>query len=179
MAKTKGAGKLHPLPFTTFGEITALGFKATVYCSPCYEHRSIDPAAEHLRDRCFATTRFRCIKIRYTGAVCGSPGSVEIEPFLLLPVGGEDTLAFLSCGTCLPPWEISADRQAAVVGGEPRRQRPLQVPGVREGRGLAYPRADLAADLRCGGYFNRCRPASVRLTECRPPEMMSQPRSIA
>jgi hypothetical protein len=39
--------------------------------------------------------------IRYTGAVCGSPGSVEIEPFVLLPVGGEDTLAFLSCSTCL------------------------------------------------------------------------------
>ena len=44
--------------------------------------------------------------IRYTGAVCGSPGSVEIEPFVLLPVGGADTLAFLSCSTCLPSWEI-------------------------------------------------------------------------
>jgi hypothetical protein len=34
-------------------------------------------------------------------------GSVEIEPSVLLPVGGEDTLAFLSCGTCLPSWEIN------------------------------------------------------------------------
>ena len=25
---------------------------------------------------------------------------------MLLPVGGQDTLAFLSCGTCLPSWEI-------------------------------------------------------------------------
>jgi hypothetical protein len=25
----------------------------------------------------------------------------------LLPVGGEDTLAFLSCSTCLPSWEIN------------------------------------------------------------------------
>ena len=33
---------LHPLPVTTFGEITALGLKATVCCSRCYEHRSID-----------------------------------------------------------------------------------------------------------------------------------------
>jgi hypothetical protein len=24
---------LHPLPFTTFGELAGLGFKATVYCS--------------------------------------------------------------------------------------------------------------------------------------------------
>ena len=33
MAKKQGGGKLHPLPFTTFGEIAALGLKATVYCS--------------------------------------------------------------------------------------------------------------------------------------------------
>ena len=26
---------------------------------------------------------------------------------MLLPVGGEDTLAFLSCSTCLPSWEIN------------------------------------------------------------------------
>jgi hypothetical protein len=64
---------------------------------------------------------------------------------VLLPVGGEDTLAFLSCGTCLPSWEINY--VPIVVGGEPRRQRPFQVPGVREGRGLAYPRADLAAHI--------------------------------
>jgi len=50
---------------------------------------TIDPAAEHLRDRCFATTRFRCTKIRHTGDVWGYPGSVEIEPSVLLPVGGE------------------------------------------------------------------------------------------
>ena len=58
-------------------------------------------------DRCFATTRFRCTKIRYTGNVCGSPGSVEIEPSVLLPVGGKNTLAFLSCSTCLSSWEIN------------------------------------------------------------------------
>jgi hypothetical protein len=40
----------HALPFTTFGEIAALRLKATVYCSACYEHRSIDPAAEHILD---------------------------------------------------------------------------------------------------------------------------------
>jgi hypothetical protein len=67
-------GVLHALPFSTFGEIAALGLKATVYCPRCYEHRAIDAAAEHLRDRCFATTRFRRTKIRYTGDVCGCPG---------------------------------------------------------------------------------------------------------
>jgi hypothetical protein len=98
---------LHSLPFKTFGEIAALGLQAKIYCPGCHEHRPIDPAAEHLRDRCFATTRFRCTKTRYTGDICGCHGSVEIEPTVLLPVGGEDPLAFLSCGTCLPPWEIN------------------------------------------------------------------------
>jgi hypothetical protein len=31
MAKAKGGGKLHPLPFTTSSEIVALGLKARVY----------------------------------------------------------------------------------------------------------------------------------------------------
>jgi hypothetical protein len=39
----------HPLPFTTFGEIAALGLKATVYCSRWYEHRPIDLAASTRR----------------------------------------------------------------------------------------------------------------------------------
>ena len=107
MAKRQGGGKLHPLPFKTFSEIAALGFKARVYCSRCYEHRAIDPVAEYLRERCFATTRFRCGEVRYTGDVCGCLGSVAIKPSVLLPVGGKDTLAFLFCVTCEPSWEIN------------------------------------------------------------------------
>jgi hypothetical protein len=63
--------------------------------------------AEHLRGRCFATTRFRCTNIRYTGDVCGCTGSVEIEPTVLLPVGGKNYLAFLFCRSCQPSWEIN------------------------------------------------------------------------
>jgi hypothetical protein len=98
---------LHPLPFATFGELAGLTLKAKVYCSRCHDHRPIDPSAEHLRDRCFPTTRFRCTKIRYTGNVCGCPGSVEIEPPVLLPVGGNVTLAFLFCALCAPSWQVS------------------------------------------------------------------------
>jgi hypothetical protein len=51
---------LHALPFTTFGEAAALGLEAYVYCPTCFTTRQLDPAADHLRDRCFASTRFRC-----------------------------------------------------------------------------------------------------------------------
>ena len=82
-------------------------FEASVYCSRCYEHRSIDPAAEHLRDRCFARALFRCTKIRYTGDVCGCPGSVGLMPTVRLAVGGNYDLAFLSCESCVPRSEIN------------------------------------------------------------------------
>jgi len=48
---------------------------------------------------------------------------------------------------------------------------------MREGRGLAYPRARLVPDL-LPPYFKRWRPGSVRLNECKPPEISSQPRSF-
>ena len=71
---------LHPLQFTKFGELTPLGLVAVaaVYCSRCYETRRIED--ERVRDRCFATARFRCTKIRYTGEVCGCPGQLQIRP---------------------------------------------------------------------------------------------------
>jgi hypothetical protein len=37
---------------------------------------------------------------------------------------------------------------------------------------------NVAVGPRRGGYFTRRRPSSVRVTECRPPEMMSQSRLI-
>jgi hypothetical protein len=169
---------LHALPFTTFGEIAALGLKAMVYCSRCYEPRSIDLAAEHLRDRCFATTRFRCTKIRYTGAACGSPGSVEIEPSVLLPVGGADPLAFLCCGTCLPSWEINyvpIDRPPWSVVNRKRGDR-FECPGCHRpvtwrihGRAWRPTYSHAAAATSPGAG----RP------ECKPPEMMSQSLSTA
>ena len=105
MAKAKGGGKMHPLPLETFAECPWPQGDGLLL--RCCAHRTIDPSAEHLRDRSFASIRFRCAKIRYTGAICGCLGAVAIEPLVLLPVGGEDALAFLSCSTCLPYWEIN------------------------------------------------------------------------
>jgi hypothetical protein len=61
MAKAKGGGgKLHRLPFTTFGDIAALGLEAEVHCSSCYRQTKVDPADRRLSDRVFAETPFRC-----------------------------------------------------------------------------------------------------------------------
>jgi hypothetical protein len=90
-----------PLPFTTFTEIAALQLEAHVYCSRCYALRRIDPSADHVRDRSFAGTRFRCRR-------CDTPGQLEIRPTELLPVGGPVLLAFLWSSHCLPP---SAERR--------------------------------------------------------------------
>jgi hypothetical protein len=98
---------LHALPFATFGEAAALGLEAHAYCPTCYRTRQIDPAADQLRNRCFAGARFRCTSIRWNGETCGNPGTLTMRPAALLPVGGAVTLAFLWCDRCLPPWQIS------------------------------------------------------------------------
>jgi hypothetical protein len=98
---------LRALPFITFGEAAALGLEAHVYCPSCYTTRQVDPAADRLRGRCFAGTRFRCTNVRGTGETCGGPGSVTIRPADLLPVGGDVRLAFLLCERCRPPWYIN------------------------------------------------------------------------
>jgi hypothetical protein len=107
MAKAKGGGKLHRLPFTTSGEMAALDLKATVYCSRCYEHRSIDPAADNSAT---VVSRRPDSAAPRSGTLAPSAdvrGRWRSSHSVLLPVGGEDTLAFLSCGACLPSWEIN------------------------------------------------------------------------
>ena len=118
MAKAKGGSKLHRLPFTTFGEIAALGLEIEVHCSSCYRQTKVDPADRRLNDRVFAAAPFRCGGMRDRGFAvplqpCGAPGFVYIKPAVRLPVGGEVTLIFLSCPRCVPPWFIEhmpADR---------------------------------------------------------------------
>jgi hypothetical protein len=60
MAKAKGGGKLHRLPFTTFGEIAAFGLEVEVHCSSCYRQTKVDPADRRSNDRVFAAAPFRC-----------------------------------------------------------------------------------------------------------------------
>jgi hypothetical protein len=73
---------------------------------------------------------------------------VEIEPSVLLPVGGEDTLAFLSCGACLPSWEINH----VPIDQPPRSVVNREATTASSVRGagkpwLGAPRAGLAAEL--------------------------------
>jgi hypothetical protein len=107
---------LYPLPFTTFGEIAALGLEAEVHCSSCYRQTKV--ADRRLTDRVFAAAPLRCSGMRDHGFAvplqpCRAPGFLYIKSAVRLPVGGEVTLIFLSCSRCVPPWFIEhmpADR---------------------------------------------------------------------
>ena len=185
MAKKQGGGRLLPLPFTTFGELEALGLKARVYCSRCYDHRTIDASVEHLRDRCFATTRFRCTQIRYTGTVCGCLGSVEIEPFVLLSVGGKDTLAFLFCVTCEPSWEINyvpIDQQPWSAANRSSNDR-FRCPGCGKAvawriHGPSWRPGDARARESYWSASDRAAPPRRRATG-RPSAMSCRPKPIS
>jgi hypothetical protein len=107
MAKAKGGGKLHRLPFTTFDEIAALGLEAEVHCSSCYRQTKVDPTDRRLSERVFAAAPFRCSGMRDRGFAvplqpCRASGFVYIKPAVRLPVAGEVTLIFLSCSRCVP-----------------------------------------------------------------------------
>jgi hypothetical protein len=61
---------------------------------------------------------------------------------VLLPIGGEDTLAVLSCSTCLPSWEIHhvpIDKPPWSLVNHKGKDR-FKCPGVAEGRGLVQRR---------------------------------------
>jgi hypothetical protein len=120
MAKAKGGGKLHPLPFTTFGEMLALGLEARVFCPSCYEHRPIDPHGRAsprplFRDDTISLHQHpvhrRCLwlhRFRRDRADCAAPGRrQELPRLLVLRV----VLAVVGDQPC-------ADRPAAMAGGE-------------------------------------------------------------
>src|SRR5260370_7139764 len=79
-----------------------LGFEIEVHCASGYRRTKVDLADKRLNDRVFAAAPFRCSGMRDRGVAvplqpCRAPGFVYIKPAVLLPVGGEVTLIFLSC----------------------------------------------------------------------------------
>jgi hypothetical protein len=72
MAKAKGGSKLHRLPFTTFGEIAALGFEIEVHCSSCYRQTKVDPADRRLSDRVLPRRRSAAVACATAALPCRS-----------------------------------------------------------------------------------------------------------
>jgi hypothetical protein len=73
------------------------------------------------------------------------PQSIEMTRQQLYDLVWSRSVGALAAG--IPMSHLSLKR-LCLKRGEPRGQRPLQVPGVREGRGLAHPWPDVAADVR-------------------------------
>ena len=136
---------LHALPFTTFGEAAALSLEAHVYCPCCFTTRRIAPAADRARDRCFASARFRCTNVRWSGETCGGSGSVTVRSAELLSVGRDFTLAFLWCDRCLPSWRIHHVPMTGRYGtSSVGRRRPLPLSRVSWRSKLAHSWSDMA-----------------------------------
>ena len=71
--------RLKPMPFVTFGELTALGLVLEVWCSTCKRSRPVT-IGEGLTARRFGRGRFSCSAQRYDGMVCGGLGHPHIVP---------------------------------------------------------------------------------------------------
>ena len=133
MAKKSDRQTAAPLPFTTFGEIAALGFLAQVYCIGCKHWGQIDAADPRWANRRFAGARLRCTRTRYDGSPRRAPGQLSIRSAAKTdPVVGQQ-YADLSCGHCVPPWEIrdvrlDQPRWSAGVGFKcPGCRRPVMM----------------------------------------------------
>ena len=135
MAEKSDRRTAAPLPFTTFGEIAALGFKAQVYCIGCKQWGQIDATDPRWCYRRFAGARLRCTRTRYDGAACRSPGQLSIGPADgAEPIVGQQ-YTDPSCSHCVPPWEIRDVRldQPPWSAGErfkcPGCRRPVMMEG--------------------------------------------------
>jgi hypothetical protein len=67
------------VPFSTFGEIPALGLEVHVWCSRCKSSRRMDISGQAMRARSFAGARFRCERVMWDGQVCGGFGAPSIH----------------------------------------------------------------------------------------------------
>jgi hypothetical protein len=128
---------LHALPFTTFGEIAALGLGVEIHCPSCRRVTKIDPADEALRDRPFAVTKFRCTGTRDIGSAhplrpCQQLGHIHITPpdAERIRPGQSIPWCSIACPRYVPCWEID---QA------PRDQPPWNGIWAQSGARLACP----------------------------------------
>lgn len=94
------------LPFSTFGEIAALGLEAHVWCLACKRQGRIDPADDRWSGRLFAGARLRCSSRRLDGARCHSVGVLSLRPAERIPSNSGIEHACMQCLRCVPFWEI-------------------------------------------------------------------------
>ena len=92
---------LKPMPFKTFGELSALGLALSIYCPSCYTTvpREID---ERLAPHRWGRVRFTCSRTRYNGYVCASRGHLHLEP--VEPMSPDEPFVSMECGGCAAPW---------------------------------------------------------------------------
>jgi hypothetical protein len=96
--------RLRPMPFSTFGELPALGLVLEVGCVGC-RSRQVVEINERLAPKMFGRVRFLCSAVRPgRDAACGGPGVPQLVPAAAI----DRSLRFvtLTCPVCVPPWTV-------------------------------------------------------------------------
>jgi hypothetical protein len=93
--------RLKPMPFTTFGELPALGLALSVYCPDCYAKVPME-ISDRLAPRRWGRVRFTCSRTRYTGNPCRMRGYLYLEP--LEPIAPDEPFVSMECGCRITPW---------------------------------------------------------------------------
>jgi len=158
--------RLRAMPFTTFGELSALGLALEVWCAGCKSRRPVG-IGERLAGRRFGRARFICEGQCHDGTPCGGFGHPVVVP--VVAVDRARGFVSMSCGRCLPPWEandVQLDRppwSAAPIDASRERYRCPgcggQVHGVfhRGGSGAAVGGHLMAS----GPTASACRPGAL------------------
>lgn len=120
------------LPFSTFGEIAALGLDVHVWCCSCWHRKQIDPADARWSARIFAGARFRCSGTHAFGGACNGPGALSIKPREPIRAGSAIEHATLHCPRCLPYWEINDVRFGVAPWPDLHRGERFRCPGCRD-----------------------------------------------
>jgi len=92
---------LRPMPFTTFGELPALGLALSVHCPGCHAKVPVEIGDRLARHR-WGRVRFTCSRTRYTGNPCRSRGHLYLKP--VEEMAPDEPFVSMECGCDITPW---------------------------------------------------------------------------
>jgi hypothetical protein len=93
--------RLKPMPFKTYGDLSAAGLVLEVGCVGCRSRKVVE-IGDRLELSTFGTARFVCSTIRSGRGKCGGLGVPQLMP--ASPIDRSLHFVTLTCPACVPPW---------------------------------------------------------------------------